>query len=89
MSVYPMEHDGIPDLHDPLLPSSTREEAPAFSATNRPGGNRQTDTNRILCPVEGCLEASPSSHKKFHTFANIKNHLDAHCTGYLSGAIPA
>ena len=48
----------------------------------------QTSIGRILCPVAGCPEASVTSRKHFHKFADIKNHLNAHCTGYLSGAVP-
>ena len=47
-----------------------------------------TRNNRILCPVVGCLEASPSSNRHFRDFASIKLHLDDHCTGQLIGAIP-
>ena len=36
----------------------------------------------------GCPEASISSNKNFRNFASIKPHLNDHCTGHLSGAIP-
>ena len=43
---------------------------------------------RIFCPVVGCAEALTSSNRRFRDFKSIKSHLDAHCTGHLSGAIP-
>ena len=43
---------------------------------------------RILCPVATCPEASTSSNKLFKDFNSIKNHLNDHCTGHLSGADP-
>ena len=42
----------------------------------------------ILCPVAECPESSPSSSRHFRGFASIKNHINSHCTGYLSGAVP-
>ena len=44
---------------------------------------------RILCPVTGCPEASTSSSRHFRNFASIRPHLNDHCTGQLTGAIPA
>ena len=35
-----------------------------------------------------CPEASETSNRHFRNFASIKNHLNDHCTGHLTGAIP-
>ena len=45
--------------------------------------------SRIFCPVVGCPEALSSSNKYFKDFNNIKSHLNDHCTGHISGAVPA
>ena len=44
--------------------------------------------SRILCPVVGCPESLASSIRYYHDFKSIRNHLDQHCSGQLSGAIP-
>ena len=44
--------------------------------------------HRILCPVVGCPEASITSNRHFRDFKSIKHHLNEHCTGHLTGAIP-
>ena len=89
-----MEHDGL--LSDSLAPdggstSGAGAIAPVSLVTTNQssyGPIIQSGTNRILCPVAGCPEASPSSFRVFRGFASLKNHLNAHCTGYLSGAVP-
>ena len=45
-------------------------------------------SNRIFCPVVGCPDALASSNRYFRDFASIKTHLNDHCTGHLSGAVP-
>ena len=44
--------------------------------------------SRIICPVATCPEESSTSSRHFRDFASIKNHLNDHCTGHLSGAVP-
>ena len=44
--------------------------------------------SRILCPVIGCPEALSSSNRHFRDFTSIRNHLNDHCTGQISGAVP-
>ena len=91
-----MDHDGL-SFNIGSSTSATGEMAstlPARYASNGPSAGPTllagtgTNTGRILCPVDGCPEASVTSRKHFHKFADIKNHLNAHCTGYLSGAVP-
>ena len=43
---------------------------------------------RILCPVDGCPESTLNGSRHFSDFSNIRNHLNAHYFGHLSGAIP-
>ena len=50
--------------------------------------SRAESNSRIFCPVVGCPESSTSSLRHFRDFKSIRNHLDKHCTGQLSGAIP-
>ena len=45
-------------------------------------------SSRIFCPVVGCPESLTSGNRYFRDFAGIKNHLNDHCTGHLSGAVP-
>ena len=44
--------------------------------------------HRILCPVITCPESSVTSNRHFRDFASIKNHLNDHISGHLSGAVP-
>ena len=44
---------------------------------------------RVFCPVVGCPESLTSSNRNFRDFKSIKNHLNDHCTGHISGAVPA
>ena len=46
------------------------------------------NNSRILCPVPTCPEASPTSKRYFKDFTSIKNHLNEHCTGHISGVVP-
>ena len=89
-----MEHDGLQynsSVDNGASTSGAGANAPALLVPNHSssGPNNQSGTGRILCPVAGCPEASPLSTKHFRGFASIKNHLNAHCTGNLTGAIPA
>ena len=67
------------------------------SAANSPdtftpeGGHSNTggQDSRILCPVIGCPDAVISSNRHHRNFNSIKGHLNDHCTGHLSGAVPA
>ena len=53
------------------------------------GPSHQGEHNqRILCPVIGCPESLTSSTQKYYDFTSIRKHLNAHCTGQLSGAVP-
>ena len=88
-----MEHSGL--LSDSLAPNGASASgvgamAPTQLVTNQStdGPNFQQHNNRILCPVAGCPESSPSSSRHFRGFASIKNHINSHCTWYLSGAVP-
>ena len=47
-----------------------------------------TTPRMIFCPVVGCKESLTSSNKIFRDFKAIKNHLNDHCTGHISGDIP-
>ena len=56
------------------------------------GGAHNSNTqssSRILCPVDRCPESLPSSNRHFRDFYSIRSHLNDHCTGHLSGALPA
>lgn len=89
-----MEHDGLDQevFQDHARPSTSRANTATTgaSASSRSAATpTSTDSaSRILCPVDGCPEASLSSGRFYYTFTSIKNHLNGHCTGYLSGAIP-
>ena len=64
---------------------------PASPTMGWPGGGNNvntSDNSRIFCPVAECPESLTSSTKIFRTFASIKIHLNDHCTGHLSGAVP-
>ena len=52
------------------------------------GSQGLTTPRRIFCPVVTCAEALTSTNRHYRDFKSIKSHLDAHCTGHLSGAIP-
>ena len=98
-----MDHDGIPtDFMDHNGPSTgAAASTPSFhfvqSTSNTiqgvrsPGGSPNRNIQRrarILCPVEGCPESLTSSNRRFRDFLSIRNHLNDHCTGHLSGALP-
>ena len=68
--------------------TSTPNTNASQAAARRYRGASTHGSQRIFCPVVGCPEASISSNKNFRTFASIKPHLNDHCTGHLSGAIP-
>ena len=57
------------------------------SATQRP--STPATPRRIFCPVISCPESLTSSNRYYRDFKSIKNHLNDHCTGHISGAIPA
>ena len=59
----------------------------AGSASRRHGGSSQS-VHRIFCPVIGCLESLTSSKRHFRDLNSIRNHLNDHCTGHLSGTVP-
>ena len=50
--------------------------------------NNAENGQRTLCPVAGCPESLESSTRYFTTFASIRIHLNDHCTGLLTGAVP-
>ena len=56
--------------------------------SNRGANSNGQRSQRILCPVPGCLDAIESSHRYFRDFLSIKSHLNDHCTGHLAGAVP-
>lgn len=58
------------------------------SATRRRSINAP-GSGRTFCPVVGCPEVLTSSNRYFRDFSSIKIHLNDHCTGHLSGAVPA
>ena len=58
----------------------------AGSASRRHSGS-SFGVNRIFCPVIGCPESLTSSNRHFRDLNSIRNHLNDHCTGHLSGAI--
>ena len=60
---------------------------PMDTNTRRPSRDSNSGI-RILCPVDSCPEALVGSNRHFKDFASIKNHLNDHCTGHLSGAVP-
>ena len=66
-------------------PASGAEASGRRGSSSNPSDSRN---NRILCPVEGCLESLASSSKNFLDFPSIKSHLDDHCSGQLMGAVP-
>ena len=68
--------------------SATQAATTSGASNSSLGPTTRHTRSRILCPVAGCLEASISSNKHFRDFASIKSHLNAHCTGYLTGAVP-
>ena len=53
--------------------------------THQPG---PTTPRRIFFPVVGCAHALTSSNRLYRDFKSIKNHLNDHCTGHISGAVP-
>ena len=74
---------GIPAVPDgvPNTTHGTRVVGP------RRNSNVPSST-RIFCPVVGCPEALASSSRYFRDFSKIRIHLNDHCTGHLSGAVP-
>ena len=97
--IEPMDHDGssqnIPNIEGATAsvrpPRPIPLHIPSQSATAGPSAAVQSPTTprRIFCPVIGCKESLTSSSKYFKDFKSIKNHLNDHCTGHLSGAVPA
>ena len=75
-------------MENDWLPTSSVAERLATEVTSQDAGPSHTN-RRIFCPVVGCTEASASSSRHFRDFNSIKNHLNDHCTGHLSGAVPA
>ena len=74
------------------IPSASGRTGPlpyGTSPTSRGRSNSRTGTGRIFCPVVGCPESLSSSNRHFRDFNSIKTHLNDHCTGQLSGAIPS
>ena len=67
--------------------SATQGAGPPSRGSNSTG-SQDEGIQCILSPVSGCPESFTSSHRCFRDFTSIKNHLNAHCTGQLSGAIP-
>ena len=57
-------------------------------SSNRGANSNGQHRQRILCPVAGCPDAIESSHRYFRNFLGIKSHLNDHCTGHLTGAVP-
>ncbi|CAL4077907.1 unnamed protein product [Meganyctiphanes norvegica] len=86
-----MEHDGVSSIYGGPSTNRVGTIAPVVVASIRSstGPDSPSSAGRILCPVAGCPEASTSSGKQFRGFGGIKIHINAHCTGYLSGAVPA
>lgn len=58
------------------------------TTSNSPSASMRHRGENIICPVVGCPLASPPSLKSFRDFASIRKHLNDHCTGNLSGAVP-
>ena len=58
------------------------------STVRRDSVNNAHNSHGIFCPVAGCPKASPQNKRPFRDFASIKNHLNDHCTGQISGAVP-
>ena len=81
-----MEHDWLPTSSAAI--GSLGTERLATEVTSQDAGTSHTN-RRIFCPVVGCTEASTSSNSYFRDFNSIKNDLNDHCTGHLSGAVPA
>ena len=82
-------------IRDSAANTDPASATPSGSTANRGAGSASRrrnsislDNNRILCPVAGCPKALASSNKHFRDFAAIRSHLNEHCTGHLSGAIP-
>ena len=72
----------------PTDPNTMSQEA-TFGAPPLPQGGAGLHFNhRILCPVVTCPESSETSRRHFRDFSSIKNHLNDHVTGHLSGAVP-
>ena len=46
-------------------------------------------TRRLLCPVPWCPHSVLSSSTSYRGIGHMRNHLNDHATGMLSGAIPA
>ena len=74
-----------------------RDHTASAEATSQPQGDgfaipgrniTAPGIGRIFCPVVGCPESLTSSNRYFRDFNSIKIHLNDHCTGHLSGAVP-
>ena len=62
-------------------------QAAGWNGGHNPNLNA-SDSNRLFCLVVECPESRVSSIRTFRNFASIKAHLNDHCTGQLSGAVP-
>ena len=88
-----MEYDDASSANPhSLLAAPVRMAVQTSTAVQASGGSPGPATcptrSRILCPVAGCLESSYTSKRHFRDFTSIKSHLNGHCTGYITGAVP-
>ena len=83
-SSTPVDQDG----GGPTASGGAAVHQQGASPAARVRSNSRFGNNRIFCPVDGCPESLFSSNRHFRDFASIKIHLNDHCTGHLSGAVP-
>ena len=76
-----------PDVAAPALhPPPPAEERPPV---RRRLAASEEDGVRVFCPVESCCMHDPRRCRGWQSHQTMRHHLDDHCSGLLSGHVPA
>ena len=73
----------------PTHDASARPRSPADA--DRPSHRRRVSAashNLVFCPVAGCCKGDPERSSGWSSHQGLRHHLDDHCSGDYSGAIP-
>ena len=74
----------------PTHDASARPRSPADA--DRPSHRRRVSAasshNLVFCPVAGCCKGDPERSSGWSSHQGLRHHLDDHCSGVYSGAIP-
>ena len=65
---------------------------PMMLDADRPSHRRRVSAasshNLVFCPVAGCCKGDPERSSGWSSHQGLRHHLDDHCSGVYSGAIP-